>query len=69
MRAADRRNEGRSGILIPPGDAPALARALAMLAVDSGKRAALGAQARSASARYSHTRQCEAVEELLLNIV
>ena len=36
----------RSGVLVPPGSAPALAAALATLAADPGRRAAMGREAR-----------------------
>jgi glycosyltransferase involved in cell wall biosynthesis len=36
---------GATGVLVPPGDAPALARALAELAADPQRRARLGAAA------------------------
>jgi mannosyltransferase len=36
----------RSGVLVPPGSAPALAAALAALAADPGRRAAMGREAR-----------------------
>jgi glycosyltransferase involved in cell wall biosynthesis len=43
--------DGRSGLLVPPGDAAALASALAALASDAGRRAALGHEARAAAVR------------------
>ncbi len=43
--------DGRSGVLVPPGDATALASALAALASDPGRRAALGREARAAAVR------------------
>ena len=46
-------DDGRSGLLVPPGDAFALAAALAALAGDAARRAAMGAAARAvALARF-----------------
>jgi glycosyltransferase involved in cell wall biosynthesis len=46
-------DDGRSGLLVPPGDAFALAGALAALAGDAARRAAMGAAARAvALARF-----------------
>jgi glycosyltransferase involved in cell wall biosynthesis len=42
---------GGAGIIVPPGDAEALARALVALAADPGRRMALGAHARERVAR------------------
>jgi glycosyltransferase involved in cell wall biosynthesis len=44
---------GRTGLLVPPGDAPALARTLARVIADPALRSALGARAR-AHARAHH---------------
>jgi glycosyltransferase involved in cell wall biosynthesis len=47
--------DGVSGVLVPPRDAPALAAALASLIGDPARRAALGAQARAQFLRrFSH---------------
>lgn len=45
---------GENGVLVPPGDGAALARALAALAADPGARARMGAEARrTIEARYA----------------
>lgn len=53
---------GETGLLIPPGDAPALARSIeAVLAMSEGERAALAARAKAhARARYSRDAMCAA---------
>lgn len=53
---------GETGLLIPPGDAPALARSIeAVLAMSEGERAALAARAKAhARARYSRDAMCTA---------
>src|SRR3954447_16303959 len=43
---------GRAGVLVPRGDAPALARALSDLLADPGRRAALSARGREVAAGY-----------------
>jgi glycosyltransferase involved in cell wall biosynthesis len=45
--------DGQTGLLIPPGDAPALAAALTRLVADAELRARLGAAARQAAAAYT----------------
>jgi len=46
-------DEGRSGVLVPPGDAAALAEGLRALGTDAGRRAAMGQEARRvARARF-----------------
>jgi glycosyltransferase involved in cell wall biosynthesis len=44
--------EGRTAFLVPPGDAPALSRALVSLLGDAGRRQALSEAARTASRQY-----------------
>jgi phosphatidyl-myo-inositol alpha-mannosyltransferase len=45
-----------SAVLVPPGDAPAVARAIVELLQDEGRRAALGAGARTVAEQYSWDR-------------
>ena len=53
-------SDGETGILVPPGDAPALAAAIRRLAADSALRARLGAAGRDrVLARYSVARMAE----------
>ena len=52
--------DGETGVLVPPGDAAALAAALRRLAADAGLRARLGAAGRDrVLARYSVARMAE----------
>jgi glycosyltransferase involved in cell wall biosynthesis len=53
-----------TGLLVPPGDAPALAAALVELIRDPGLRAALGAAARKAAAAHDVSRTVAAHVEL-----
>ncbi len=46
--AREELDDGRTALLVPPGDAPALAAALARLAGDRALRASIGSAARSA---------------------
>ncbi|HEX4440103.1 MAG TPA: glycosyltransferase, partial [Thermoanaerobaculia bacterium] len=56
---------GQTGLTVAPEDSDALARSLAELAADSGRRAALGAAARrSVLERYSIEREVAAHEDL-----
>ena len=52
--------DGRSGLLVPPRDAGALAAALAALLEDAPRRAAMGAAGRALAARFSIERVIEA---------
>lgn len=56
---------GRTGVLVPPGDADALAAALAALRDDAGRRARLGALAADdAAARFGADRLAAALQDL-----
>lgn len=46
-------DEGRTGILVPPGDSKQLAREIANLAYDAPRRKAMGQEARAAAAKRS----------------
>ncbi|HEX9780861.1 MAG TPA: glycosyltransferase [bacterium] len=57
--------DGRTGLLVPPGDAGALERALEALANDAGQRARLGATAQqSVDARFSAERMVSQLVDL-----
>ncbi|MDN4477754.1 glycosyltransferase [Demequina sp. SYSU T00039] len=60
---------GRSGVLVPPGDAGALARSLTVLAEDPELRAALGDGARERAARYSIESVGEGYRDLLHRVI
>jgi glycosyltransferase involved in cell wall biosynthesis len=58
--------DGRTGLLVPPRDAPALAAALARLAGDAALRARMGAAGREAAlARYDEARVVARTLDLL----
>ena len=57
--------DGRTSLLVAPGDPAALARALTALAADPAKRAALGAAARLLAPDYSWARRAERLEAAL----
>ncbi len=44
---------GRAGVLVPPGDAPALRQAISLLLADPARRAQLGQTARERASAYS----------------
>ena len=59
-------NDGRTGLLVPPKDPPALAEAICRLIEDKGLRARLGAAARvEVCKRYSLAQHVETLEEYL----
>jgi L-malate glycosyltransferase len=59
---------GRTGLLVPPNDAPSLARAIESLLADPGRARALGAAARAAAAKhYSFDRMVREFEDLYLS--
>jgi glycosyltransferase involved in cell wall biosynthesis len=61
---------GRTGLLVPPGDAPELARAIASLLDDPGARARLGAEARRRyEACFSFERQRAATLDVYRSIL
>lgn len=61
---------GETGLLVPPGDAEALARAVSVLLADPGLRAAYGAAARRrALGRYGWDRVASATERSYLSVL
>jgi glycosyltransferase involved in cell wall biosynthesis len=62
-------NQRVTGLLVPPGDASALAAALRELLDDSVLRARMGPKAReTAWARFSHTRVADELAAVLLDL-
>ncbi|MGZ5360385.1 MAG: glycosyltransferase [Solirubrobacterales bacterium] len=61
--------DGRSGILVPPGDPPALAAALERLGEDAELGTAMGARGREiAERRFSLTGMVDSIEELYAEV-
>jgi len=61
---------GRTGLLVPPADAPALAKAIASLLDDPGARTSLGAEARRRyEACFSFTHQREATLDVYRSLL
>jgi phosphatidylinositol alpha-mannosyltransferase len=56
--------DGLDGVLVPPGDALALAEALRALALDPGRRARMAAAARERAERFSWTRVAAEVADV-----
>lgn len=61
--------EGRSGVLVPPGDAAALARTLRVLADDAELRDSLGAAARVRAQQYSVAAVGQGYRELFAEVL
>ena len=60
----------RTGLVVPPGDAPALAEALARVAADPATRAAMAVAGRArAVAEFSAPAQSRRLEQILLSVV
>jgi glycosyltransferase involved in cell wall biosynthesis len=62
--------QGETGLVVPPGDAPALAAALARLAAEPALRQAMAAAGRTrAVAEFSAPAQSHRLEQILLSVV
>ena len=61
--------DGRCGLLVPAGDAPALARAVLDLLRDSAKRAALGDEGRLSARRFAIERLVIDLDNLYKNLL
>jgi len=57
--------DGQTGLVVPPGDAGALARAIDRLLADPGMRERLGAAAREAAAPYTYEAMAAAFDRAL----
>ncbi len=60
--------DGVSGLVVPPGDADALAKAITRLAAESGLRRSLGDAARKRASRYDVAAVAAGYRELLLRV-
>lgn len=60
---------GPSGVVVPPGDAPALAAAIERLARDPERRRRMGAEARAVAARHSVREASLAVERVYMDVL
>ncbi|UPT73615.1 MAG: glycosyltransferase [Elusimicrobiota bacterium] len=61
---------GRNGVLVPPADAPALAKALGALAADPARRAALGAAAHATIAeKFTIRRMIDEYQDAYADVV
>ncbi|MGN6190177.1 MAG: glycosyltransferase family 1 protein, partial [Conexibacter sp.] len=58
--AGDIGRAGETGLVVPPGDAPALAQALGRLLADPALRARLGATGRAALAGHTYAAMADA---------
>lgn len=61
--------DGVTGVLVPPADAPPLARGISSLLADPAQRAAAGSAARTASARYGAAAQAARLATIYDEIV
>ena len=61
--------DGRHGLLAPPGNVPALARAMALLAADPTLRAGLSAAARNHVREFTNERMVERTEAVYRSIL
>lgn len=63
-------DDGRDGVLTPPGDVPALARAIKVVLADDGARRAMGRHGRArAEALYSWDRIGEQLEQIYRDVL
>ncbi len=62
-------SDGRSGILVPPRDVPALKAAVVALAGDSGLRARMGAEGRRIAEDFAPARMAAQYRDLYRDIL
>jgi len=60
---------GKNGVVVPPGEPAALARALAAVLADPGRRRELGVAARRKASEFSWSQQAARLEELCVQAV